>query len=281
MIGASSSASRRSRRLLELVRDRLEVARLEVLHQLLVLVRGAVVDRVDRVEDDGGRRDLRRDRRAEEHRDRVLHRGVERVHHRDADGVARRPERAAPAPASRSGWGSSRRGRPGRVSGSMRSRKGRSSWIASARSTSSSETAFSRTRISPSRVPACSPRWSASASSSRSGESFTVSREDLAEGAAAEERRRVRDERGALARLGRGERDDLGLGFVCMVGSGETAGEPSRSSLRGAPGAAPPAGRGLRGGAAPRPGGAAGGAAGRWRRGRWRGGGSAGRGTSG
>src|SRR6266568_674413 len=52
---------------------------------------------------------------------------------------------------------------------STRPRNGSSSWAASPRSTSSAVSAFMCTRISPSRVPACSPRCEASASSTFSG----------------------------------------------------------------------------------------------------------------
>src|SRR6266568_2503887 len=54
-------------------------------------------------------------------------------------------------------------------SASTRARNGSSSWAASPRSTSSSARAFMRTRISPSRAPACSPRCAARASSSLAG----------------------------------------------------------------------------------------------------------------
>ena len=137
---------------------------------------------------------------------------------------------------------------PGTLSGSMCARKGRSSWIASARSTSSSARTFIRTRISPRRAPACSPACSASASASRSGVSPAVS-------ARISPSRRPHRNAGALATSEVRSRGSAGgaRGRIsvrvssCMVGSRGTARRaPVIPSWAGRPAparAAAPAGR--------------------------------------
>ena len=201
-------------RLLELVGDRLEVAGLEVLHQLLVLVRGAVVDRVDRVE-----------------------------HHASADatsgaiGAPRSIETESCAAVSSGSATATRTASPARperqhprllrevdrdlrrelVRDAVRLDPVEERQVELERERA--EHVLLRDDLEPHQdLAEPRPRLLAALERERLLEPLRRElrrlAEDLAERPAAQERGAVRDERGALAPLGRGERDDLGVGVV-------------------------------------------------------------------